>query len=183
MRLSRLSVTLVALVLAAAIGPTAAAHAQSNPPGYPPAYPPAHPVITVSDGTIVVGESVEVTGAGFAPGETITYVIHCDSHGTEGGASWPDGGTVVADQNGGFHQRLTLNRPCNATITYTGAVSGLSGSVTVLVVSSRDELPTTGTDSTSYLGIGFTGLGIVLVGSLLLALTIRRRRGHARLGG
>jgi hypothetical protein len=93
------------------------------------------------------------------------------------------GGTVVADQTGGFHQRLTLNRPCNATITYTGAVSGLSGSVTVLVVSSRDELPTTGTDGTSYLRIGFTGLGIVLVGSLLLALTIRRRRGDARLGG
>jgi len=193
MRLNRLSVPLTALALAVVMGPAAPAHAKPYPPAH---YPPAHPVITVSDGTIVKGETVEVTGTGFARGETITYVIHCSWSGMSGGLPHgeraapmspehgrPGGGSVVADWNGDFRHQLTLTRACKATITYTGTVSGLSGSVTVLVIRSDHELPTTGTDGSTYLRIGITGLGIVLVGSLLVALTVRRRRAGARLGG
>lgn len=166
MKAIRLLLPIATLALAAAMGPAAAANA--NP------YPPTGPLITVTDGTIMVGESVEVTGSGFAPGESITYEVRCGSLVVED--------HVVADQTGAFRHELTMNQACTATIAYTGTESGLSGSVTVLVVTSRAELPTTGTDGGTYLRIGLTGLGIALVGTVLVGLAVRRRRVGQPLG-
>jgi LPXTG-motif cell wall-anchored protein len=178
MRLIRWVVPIAALALSTTMIPATAATA--NP------YPPAGPVITASDGAIVVGESVEITGTGFAPGETVNFGIEYQSLGMGGGQPGearmaPISHTLsrfardslVTDREGGFRHDLTLNQVGRATITYMGDRSGLSGSVSVLVVSARDQLPTTGTDGGTYLWIG---LGALLVGSCLVALTVRRRR-------
>jgi hypothetical protein len=152
-----------------ALSPVAASGAQP--------YPPPVPVVTVSPGTVVVGECVEVAGTGFAPGEQVDIVVTYQAPGVAGGSQ-----SVSADASGEFGTCVTLDRAGTAIITATGARSGRSGSATVTVLLSRDALPTTGTDRGTHLRTALAGLGAVLMGGLVVALTVRRRRTGPGLG-
>lgn len=110
MRLSRI-ITAIAIGLAVAAVPTAAGAAlsqqplsvfpqdSSHPPPYPP-YPPGTPTLTVSPSTVLVGETVTVTGAGFGPNELVEITVTTNPQaagipGAEGTARRADGSTVA----------------------------------------------------------------------------------------
>lgn len=181
MSLIRVVLPIAAVAFAAALLPATAAGAQP--------YPPPAPTLTVSDGTVVVGESVEVAGTGFDVNERVNLSVSYQALGMASDSSRGSRAvsvsfallgmaeqTVVTDVKGIFRTDLTLDRVGQATITAVGRESGRSGSATVVVLSSNGALPTTGTDGGTYLRIALAGAGAVLVGGFLMALTVRRRR-------
>ncbi|WDZ83076.1 hypothetical protein [Micromonospora cathayae] len=111
MRLSRIF-TAIAVGLAVVAVPTAAGAALSQPqpppnspqyppqpPPYPP-YPPTGPNLTVTPSTVVVGETVTVTGTGFAPNELVEITITTNPQaaglgGSDGTGQRLDGSTVA----------------------------------------------------------------------------------------
>jgi hypothetical protein len=181
MRLSRLLLPMAGALVAAVLTPTVAS---AQP------YPPSAPVVTVSESTVVVGDTVEVRGTGFAGGELVEIAVNYQSI----GMGRPRGARSVtlpvrlagkvrvrADSAGAFRHPLTLTRAGRAIITCTGLESGRSGSASVLVLTSRSELPTTGTDGTSYLRIAVAGLAATVFGGVLVAFSLRRRRARGSL--
>jgi len=176
MRLTRLLVPIAIAAVATVLTP-AAANAQD--------YPPTGPTVTVSDSTVVVGDTVEVEGTGFAPGETISITVEYGpiAMGVPRGARSfvpptrkDDASSVRADKDGDFRTKVTLTQVGRAVITATGETSKRSGSASVLVLSSRSELPTTGTDGGSYLRVAVAGAAALVAGLALVAVARRRRR-------
>lgn len=163
-------------------------------------YPPEEPLLSVSSTTVVAGETVQITGTGFEPNETILITVSIapfaapqvgvdDLTGDQvamvpvaqnlAAPAAPElaGGwefTVQADDDGEFTASVTLRKPGIATITATGLESGLSASVTVTVLAAKDGLPETGSDVWRLIRIG--GAGIVLGGMLLIGALVWRAR-------
>lgn len=184
----------LAMATAAAIGAPSIAQAQP--------YPPTEPVITVNTGTVVVGGTVIVNADGFEPNEEVSVDV---TYGGTGGGTGGGAGLapaayqvdvkplaqakaaaaakrameivtiVTADANGHVTVTVRLTQTGFATITLTGLVSGLSASVTVLVV---PVLPITGAAAGGLLmrqaviGAGATVAGVLLV---WFAIAWRRR--------
>lgn len=180
MRLSRLLLPIVGALIAVA----APSVAKAQP------YPPTGPTVTVSDTTVVVNETVLLTGTGFGANETVTITVEYQAIGMgvpRGSRSFVVPTRQVAEvsartnDDGEFKKKLTLTTVGRAIITATGDETGRSGSVSVLVLSSRHELPTTGTDGSSYLRVAIAGLAAVLVGGALVGFTVRRRRARGSL--
>lgn len=165
-----------------------------SPAGAAQPYPPAEPVLTVSSGTVVVGETVELTGTGFEPGEEVEIVVSTSpfsalqleedapeqsefESGSETIAMVPvarsvaaqDSAIDTADGDGTIFALVTLNEVGLATITATGLESDLSASVVVTVVAAGDALATTGSDVWRLVRIGGAVIG---VGGLLLLATL-----------
>jgi LPXTG-motif cell wall-anchored protein len=176
MRLSGL-LMLIAAAATTAVAVPAAAYGQP--------YAPVGPTVTVSDSTVVVGDTVEVTGTGFGAGEPITITVSYQTI----GMGIPRGGrsvvpraqqlaqdTARANADGTFRHRLTLTTAGRALITATGVETGRSGSATVLVLTSHAELPTTGASSGTYLKLLAAGLAATVLGVALVAVGRRRRR-------
>lgn len=124
--------------------------------------------LVVSANSVVQGGSVQVTGRGFASGETVTVTLH----------SAPIRlAQVVADENGAFRIQVTV--PANAevgahTLIAEGAASGLSAEAALAVTAAPGAGGgLAGTGGT----VPIAALGILL---LLLAaggvLVLRRRR-------
>jgi hypothetical protein len=157
-------------------------------------YPPEEPTLTLSAGTVVVGNSVTLTGSGFDPGEEITIGVSYDP--AMALRFPPDGAdeaepiaaalvarsvpalaalSATADADGDFSATVTLTETGRATITVTGQTSGLSGSVVVTVVADADALPTTGSSAG---GLIWTGVALIGGGSFVLLgmLLVRRHR-------
>jgi LPXTG-motif cell wall-anchored protein len=135
-------------------------------------YPPAPPRLSVSTGTVVVGGSVVLTGAGFVPREEIMIGVSTVPLATPGAVL-----DATADAGGNFTAAVTLTEPGRTTITVTGRTSGISGSVVVTVLAPGETLPETGGSGRSLLRIGGAVLaaGVVL---LLVGLLRWRRREH-----
>src|SRR5512139_781645 len=103
-------------------------------------YPIVSPELSVSAATVVVGSTVQVTGVGFQPGETVSIdsSVQTTAIGRLGRAVAAPVDlparraitTVVADADGAFTVTLTLDRVGIWTITATGLSSGLVASVT-----------------------------------------------------
>jgi hypothetical protein len=156
-------------------------------------YPPAEPTLTVSAGTVVVGNAVTLSGSGFVPGERVAIEV---SYGPAA-ALWftPDGAesepvaaalaarsvpaaavhSGTADADGDFTATETLTVIGRATITAVGAISGPSGPAVITVVAAADALPATGSSAG---GLIWTGVALIGGGGFLLLgmLLLRRHR-------
>ena len=142
---------------------TGVASAAPGDPGYPPAG-----VITetVNVSTVTAGGTLELTGTGFLPGETVDITItYSGPSGLRSNAALRSAvstGTmskVVADSAGAFGIPENLTQVGTATITETGEASGRTMSLTVkiLAVGSTDTAGTTtvaGSTATSMPSIG-----------------------------
>lgn len=166
---------------------------------------------TVSEGAVAPGESVIFSGEGFYPGETVTITVDQEETGpaaASAGFSAGGGrlgasvggilplavvhtGTITADANGEFSYPVTLPEDGVYTLTATGAVSGHSVSVMVVVDSSLAGTPVartpnaadnsglggsladTGVDPATLLW-GVAGLGALALGAGTV-MTARRR--------
>lgn len=131
------------------------------------------PELVASKGSAAQGEGVDLTGRGFAPGESIVITLH----------SAPVRlATAVADGAGGF--RVSVLVPVDAspgqhTIVAAGAGSGLSASAPLRVIAAGagagGGLPGTG----GAVPVAIAALGAVLLaagGTLVLILRRRRLR-------
>ena len=133
-------------------------------------YVPGTPGIIVDPGSTTVGGTVTVEGSGCPPGVTVTIKI--------GNVVV---GTVVSNGEGDFIDKniklppsitpgqYTVHALCgDLDLTAVLSVSALPPSTTVQVA----PLPKTGTDSGTWVKIGFS---LVAVGGLLVLATRRRR--------
>ncbi len=184
MKLHRLALPVAAAALVVATLPAVSATAAPDP------YPPGQPTLSVSDASPTVGEAEVISGTGFAAGEQIRIVV--DYQGTGGGAQGARAAvvpvalviaprdvqlSVTADPSGAFSTSVVLTEAGVVVITATGLTSGVSQSVTLLVqAAGGGRLPTTGIDGGTYLRLSLFGLGAVLVGAVLVAWAVRRRR-------
>jgi hypothetical protein len=164
-----------------------AAHAESG-------YPIDPPASAVSRGTIPAGESVVFSGKGFLPGESIAIDVSFAATGAAfhtseltPAARFVNAAftTVTASSTGRFSTPLTLSHSGRATLTATGATSGVvvNEQVTVVVAEQSGSggagpaLPTTGEPASHWLNEIGLGLGAIFVGGMLLfALRSRGRR-------
>ncbi|MGW1061560.1 LPXTG cell wall anchor domain-containing protein [Micromonospora rubida] len=168
MRLSRIIMALT-VGLAVVAAPTAAGAAQPQPtpspsgPQQPPQYPPQPPALTVTPSTIVLGQTVTLTGAGFGPNESVEHT----------GATTPlaaglpgqapvrrsDGSTVAmapvayqaaaplqftvkADRWGKFSVRYTPSVTGRLAFTALGANTGWTATATLTVLPRERPTPT-----------------------------------------
>lgn len=192
MRLSRI-ITAVAVGLAVASLPTAAATAQ-------PVYPPQLPTLTLSDSTVQVGETVVITGNNFGPNEIVDITITVNPLAARApGATTRGSGTTVSmamvpvtrqlpqwrgpvtlqavtDANGAFRVSYRVRYPGEYTITAVGRESGLVATATLIVLGGR-QLPVTGAGVGPQLAVGG---GLLATGVLLVLLTVLWRRRSRR---
>jgi hypothetical protein len=82
--------------------------------------------------------------------------------------------TVRADGTGAFSTSVTLTQVGVATITATGAPSGLSASASVRVLAAGAAMPVTG-DST-FLSLALIGSALIATGVIIAVLARSRRR-------
>jgi 5'-nucleotidase len=152
----------LAAALAVVVGP-AVAHAQD--------YPPVSEDLTVSDSTVVPGQSITISGSGAEPNSTVSIYLF----------SAPILlGTTTADGDGTFSATVTIPAGVSPGTHTLRAIQGgeVLASVALVVVgsgsggSSGSDLPFTG--GTTLPGIGI-GVGLIAVGSTLLLLSRRRR--------
>jgi hypothetical protein len=210
MRIIRYLIPLAALALSLAV--PAAASAAPTPT--PTAYPLPPPALAVSVGTVTVGGSVSIAGAGYRPGEPVNVSVRYESgvvgpaqgvvaipvgYAPAAAAGAGQGRALVvaavpalpalpaaaADATGHFRTTVTLRRPGLATITATGAISGVSASVTVTVLTRANPqpvgggaggLPITGTGP-FVVRIALVGAGVIALGLLVFGTARLRRRG------
>ncbi|HEV2087210.1 MAG TPA: hypothetical protein VGR21_02745 [Cryptosporangiaceae bacterium] len=145
-------------------------------------YPAPSPSLTVSEGTVVVGESVTVSGTGFGSGDTVAIDLTYVNGGGGGGGGVPAAVVTVvrASPDGTFSTAVRFGQVGLARITATGSPSGLSASVTVRVLpadSDGSALPITGRDGLSRMAVIAVGGAALVVGFVLVLLALRRRRG------
>ncbi|MFI9639711.1 hypothetical protein ACIG87_06530 [Micromonospora sp. NPDC051925] len=203
MRLSRIIMALTVGLAIVAV-PGAAGAAQPQPPADttatpqpPPDYPPTTPSLTVSPPTIILGETVVLTGTGFGPNETVdidvTVAPLAASVPGQAPARRSDGTTVAmvrvdnsqpqpaprhftaqTDANGRFTVSYRPSDVGRLTFTATGRTSGRTASATLTVLPKKHHLPVTGDNLSTPLkvGGGLVGAGVVL---MLSALVWRRR--------
>lgn len=167
-----LAATLVALVGVAL--PAGAATLQ-----YPP---PAGGGGGTSSGTVVSGGTVTFTGSGFTPSSTVVITVN-----------GVQVATTTADTSGSFSTPVTLTGSGTQVLAATGTAPGgglqvVSASVQVLAASVTNSGTTSGTTSgTSGTALPRTGSdvlvpglalggGLVVVGSMAVAVASRRRR-------
>jgi len=145
MRIARrlLTLALAASGLLIAGASTAAAKVPSQP------YPIPPPLVTVDRATVVVGESVVVTGLNFGPGEPVdvasalqTATGQLGNSARRGLVAVPPLLSSIADDNGTFSVRVVLDEVGLFIHTATGRTTGRSGSVTVRVLPTSTPPPT-----------------------------------------
>lgn len=153
------------------------------------AYVPTAPEGSV---TIAPGGTSVVQFTGFASGEQVTFTLSCEN---AAGATLAAVKTAVnsvsvtntSTASGDASVQVTL--PSNAsgtcTLTATGAISGASVSVSIVVGSGvsgggGDALPATGADNSSLIGIWIGG-GVLLLGGLAVTVfSVRRQHREQR---
>ena len=165
--------TLASLALAGILTLSAGAVAAQAAPDS--SYAPAGPAATVSDSTVIPGQSFTFAGTGFTPGEIIDITV-IQSSPVAGGAVGSLGGGVsmsvpmtvqpaapasyeaVAAADGSFSAPVTLDETGTYTLTATGRTSGVTVSQTVKVVASLDAGAGTnnGTGTNNEAGAGNT---------------------------
>lgn len=161
-KLTRAVALTAAIVVTALVGVPSVASADP--------YPAPPPPLVVSDGTIVAGESVRISGTGFIPGETVNITARYD-----GGTAYAVM-SVIADGDGSISEMIVLNRAGVVTITAMGVDSRVSVSVRVTVLDPGDMLPITGTDGGQLATVVWWGAGSLLAGVLLLFVVRRSKR-------
>lgn len=149
-------------------------------------YPIVPPQLSVTAATVVVGSTVDVTGVGFQSDETVSIdtTVQATAIGRIGRAAGAPVDlparrattTVVADGDGSFTIKLTLDQIGVWTITGTGLRSGLSASVNVTVV--PHALPVTGDDG-GNMWLLLIGSAVAAIGVVLVVL-VRSRRPRAQ---
>lgn len=138
-------------------------------------YPAPAPGVSVSDGTVQVGEPITFSGTGFTPGEQINITVTNEApqaSGFSGGGGGRVGAVVgtiapletqkldvVADTAGKFSTTVTLNETGTYQLTATGAQSGRSVTATVTVV----PAPAAANASISDPNLAQTGAGSLLL--------------------
>ena len=157
-----------ALLLSAAPGSAAhpAAHDVAGVPALPAAYPVEHGALTV-DGTLAPGNTVTVTGAGFAPGSQAELTV----------ASQPQSlGFFTANGSGTVTARVTIPAldPGSHTLTLTGPLPAGGTLILTADFTVGGALPRTGANLPIRAAV--TGLVIAALGALLLVS--RRTRRH-----
>jgi titin len=153
-------VVVIALMLFVTGGQSSAAAQQ---------YPPSGNALTVSKANAATGETIALSGDGFAPGSTITITIESTSRVL---------GNVVADPAGAFTADVIIPAGLDAGLHTlkaigTAAEGGeltLSASVTV-VPSVGGRRPSTGSLTGSVLSVG---VAVLLVAAVLIAVVRRR---------
>ncbi|MGC4856296.1 hypothetical protein ACLQ24_23675 [Micromonospora sp. DT4] len=206
MRLSRIIMALTVGLAVVAV-PTAAGAAQPQPapsattdPPQPPPYAPQPPALTVNRPTIILGETVVLTGTGFGPNETVDITVTVTPLAAPAAGKAParrsDGTTVAmapvayqasaplhftayTDAQGRFTKSYKPSVTGLLTFTATGRESGRTATVELQVLHRKQPLPVTGDSigTPMKLGGGLVGAGAIM---LLLTLAWRRRQ---RLGG
>jgi len=171
--------------------------------GVATAYPAdAVPAVAVDDVLFAPGDSVEFSGVGFTPGETVDVQVTYGAGlraGQVGIASLKLAKlTTVADSLGRFSTPITLTQVGTATITATGLTSGvvLSKTVTItadgLAYTGADGDDTDGGTTVTDDGLAYTGTslagplaiggGALVAGLVLLFFGTRmaiRRKNHS----
>ena len=133
------------------------------------------PTLSVNPTSLTVAQAstpITLTGAGFAPGETVSIGIGF-------GNSGDSLGEVVADENGAFtftHTFEGVTEPFTGTL-FAGDESGLFSatadfSVVANPVAPAAVLPATGFDSSSFLLLGGV---LLLAGAGVAVATVRRK--------
>jgi LPXTG-motif cell wall-anchored protein len=165
MRIARrlLTLALAASGLLIAGASTAAAKAPSQP------YPIPPPVVTVDSATVVVGESIAITGQNFGPREPVdvtsalqTATGQLGNSARRGLVAVPPLLSTIADDNGAFSVRIVLDEVGLFIHTATGRTTGRSGSVTVRVLPTS---PPTGPPTPVVININKT---IIVKGDIII---------------
>ncbi|MCX4472136.1 hypothetical protein OOK41_17790 [Micromonospora sp. NBC_01655] len=168
MRLSRIIMALT-VGLAVVAAPTAAGAAQPQPtpspsgPQQPSPYPPQPPALTIDPSTIVIGQTVTLTGAGFGPNETVELTVSVSplAAGLPGQAPArrSDGSTVAmapvayqaaapmqftaqADAAGEYSVPYTPSVTGRLTFTAVGLSTGRTATATLTVLARHQPTPT-----------------------------------------
>jgi hypothetical protein len=188
MRLSRI---IGALVGALALAALPAAAAEAAP------YPPPAPVLSLSLGTITLGDEVTLVGRQYDVNEGVhvTFTFRPLAAGVRGAAHRDGSGLTpvvyempgpanlapidtVADTTGTFSTTIRPDQTGRATIVATGRASGRSASVTLTVLPAGSQLPRTGSNLAQQTMIG---AALIAAGTLLVLMTVFwRRRGASR---
>jgi hypothetical protein len=182
---TRLLLAGTALITGALFAATPAAQAEP--------YPAGDPALTSSTALVGAGGAVQLSGSGYGPNDDVSIdAVYASSLG-HFGRSVPGQfrrfpvGSATANANGDWSTTITLEQTGVATITATGAPSGVQRTTIVRVVSDlpledgdggggEDGLPITGTRLTTAIVLGTV---TVVVGAVLLWLPIAlRRRGR-----
>ena len=140
----------------------------------------------VNTGTTTPGGSVDFSGSGFTPGETVGVTVSCTT--TQGGTSTSTG-SAAADGRGTFTYTAVFNAAGQCSLKAVGAASGATVTAQVTVAGQAAAGPVaTGTDKKAALGAGLANTGIDTplalwgaagVGALTLgaaSVTVARRR-------
>ena len=147
----------------------------AQPAGRPPAYPPGECSLALSQSAAARGQTVQASGSGYAPGETVTVRVAGQSV-----------GSVVADGIGAFSMSFVVpaDAPLGRTqVLASGASRELSAAFEVLAAAEASRgsaadarqaaaLSTTGVNASR---LAFTGVALVLIGTVLV-IVVRRRR-------
>jgi LPXTG-motif cell wall-anchored protein len=136
------------------------------------AYPPGGGTDVATDkSSYVTGSDVVITAVGFAAcaGQTVTFTI-----------TPPDGGPVIvltAIANADGTATVTLVAPAaKGQYGVVASSSGCANASTVFNVTNTSRLPTTGSDTQSWV---VTATALLLTGIGFLVVTLRRRRSTA----
>jgi LPXTG-motif cell wall-anchored protein len=165
MRIARrlLTLALAASGLLIAGASTAAAKVPSQP------YPIPPPVVTIDRATVVVGESVVITGQNFGPREAVDIASalqaatgQLGNSARRGMVAVPPLTSTIADDNGTFSVRMVLDEVGLFIHTATGRTTGRSGSVTVRVLPTS---PPTGPPTPVVININKT---IIVKGDIII---------------
>ena len=165
--------TVLAVLAATAVG-YAPAQAQTTTCPSSTTYAPSSGTATVTDSTVTPGQTVTVSGGGFASGSTVTISLN-------------PGGTALGSDTAGadcsFSAAVTIPTSVLAG-SYTIQASGTdpSGNARVLsaavTVGAAGGLPTTGSNNTEPLTVA--GIGLILIGAAAVVV-VRRRRSQSAL--
>jgi hypothetical protein len=181
-------------VLCLAPGIASAASPSPSPSGYQA----TNPSLTLSAAAVDAGNGVTISGSGYIAGEGIGISVTYGPSPTALGSRTGGGGVALAaftlpqaqltnataNAAGAFSHQVMLTQAGVATITATGATSGLVRSSTVTVraaavivqAPNAGSLPFTGTN---LLILGAIGLVVCAVGALLVVRKNRRSTAHA----
>ena len=116
--------------------------------------------------TVAPGGTVTVSGDGFEPGCSVQFSA------TQGGDSSAEGQVLTADEDGNVSTTVKLTESGTNVLTLSGCGRVLTAQVTVTAGAAAGGLPGTGGDLTSL----WAGVGLLLAGSLMVAVSRSRRK-------